>query len=164
VAREIYAQRLQDISDGLQREVGRHIDTLVGSCRQPNEPCNYAPPATTTTAATAPTLAPPTTTVSGTVPDCNYNIRPKKFVNTQDTGGDKLELASYTSFTAYLNACKAQCNRDPSCRAFNDDNGSTGRSCTPRTASEGYATTILSSDYQSNPSVTAYVKFVSSGC
>jgi hypothetical protein len=41
-ARDIYAQRVQEITDGLQQELGQHIDTLVGPCRQPNEPCNYA--------------------------------------------------------------------------------------------------------------------------
>jgi len=58
LARSTHAQRMQDVSDGLQREIGQHIDRLVGSCRQPDEPCNYAVPVTTPAPAPVTTSAP----------------------------------------------------------------------------------------------------------
>lgn len=61
-------------------------------------------------------------------------------VRMQGTGGSKLKRASYSSDTAYLDACKANCNADSSCGGFVDDpTDRRGRMCKPKTATEGYS-------------------------
>jgi hypothetical protein len=81
-----------------------------------------------------------TTTASWTSPSCIYTALPDTAVKGRGSGGKKLKRASYKSDADYLDACRAKCNADSTCKGFVDDlTESRSRMCKPKTsAKHGY--------------------------
>jgi hypothetical protein len=81
-----------------------------------------------------------TTTASWTSPSCIYTALPDTAVKGRGSGGKKLKRASYKSDADYLDACRAKCNADSTCKGFVDDlTEGRPRMCKPKTsAKHGY--------------------------
>jgi hypothetical protein len=62
-----------------------------------------------------------TTTKSSLPPSCIYTALADTAVKGWGTGGQKLKRASYESDADYLDACRAECNADSTCKGFVDD-------------------------------------------